>query len=207
MEDWIVQLVLSLGVFGVALLMFGENVFPPLPSEFIMPLAGFLAATGEISLAGAIVAGALGSLLGAAAWYVLARRITLARLERLVRAHGPWLAMRPEDLGRAIEFFRRYGRRSVCLGRLVPVARTLISVPAGFSGMPVALFLFYSLLGTAIWTAALACAGWLLGMQFPRISQFLGPITWAVVAIGLGWYAWRVVRLKREQHARQRAAA
>jgi membrane protein DedA with SNARE-associated domain len=207
MDDLIVQLMQSLGLFGIALLMFGENVFPPIPSEFIMPLAGFFAATGEMSLPGAIAVGSRGSLLGTSLWYVLGRRLPRRRLKRLVRQHGPWLAMRSDDLEKSLDFFRRHGRISVLLGRMLPVVRTVISVPAGMSRMGVVSFLFYSLIGVAVWTAALAGAGWFLGSQFPQIQKVLGPLTWAVIAIALGWYVWRVIQLRREQRSQQAHAA
>lgn len=207
MDDFIVQLMQSLGLFGIALLMFGENVFPPIPSEFIMPLAGFLAATGEISLPGAIAVGSVGSLLGTSLWYVIGRRIPRRRLKHLVNQHGPWLAMRSEDLDKSMDFFHRHGKVSVLLGRMLPVVRTVISVPAGLSRMGVVSFLFYSLLGVAAWTAALAGAGWFLGSQFPQIQKVLGPLTWAAIAIALAWYVWRVIQLRREQRNQQADAA
>src|SRR5690606_33511039 len=145
----------EMGVIGVGLLMFAENVFPPLPSEVIMPLAGYLSTRGQMSYWGAVAAGSIGSLAGAAFWYWVGRRLTYQQLRGWIAEHGAWLAMTPQDVARAVESFGRHGRRSVLLGRMVPVVRTLISVPAGFSRMPSPDFLVASAVGTTLWTLAL----------------------------------------------------
>ena len=141
MQDWVVDVVRQMGPLGVALLMFLENVFPPLPSEVIMPLAGYLSARGQAPFWVMVAAGSAGSLAGAALWYAVGRAVTHDRLCAWVQAHGTWLAMTPADVDRAAEWFARHGRWSVFFGRLVPVVRTLISVPAGFTRMPAAPFL------------------------------------------------------------------
>jgi membrane protein DedA with SNARE-associated domain len=199
MQAWIIQAIRSMGVFGVGLLMFLENVFPPLPSEVIMPLAGYLSSTGAMSFWGAVAAGTVGSLAGASLWYAVGRRVTEEQLCRWVERHGAWLAMEPRDVHRAREFFERHGRSGVLFGRLLPVARTLISVPAGFARMPPAPFLLYSAAGTFVWTLALAWAGRILGTLFGEVDRYLGYLTWAVLVVGTGWYAYRVVKLKRAQ--------
>lgn len=197
MEEWVIEAIRSLGVLGVGLLMFLENVFPPLPSEIIMPLAGYLSTTSGMSFWGSVAAGTLGSLAGALLWYAVGRRVSEARLCRWVERHGAWLAMEPEDVRRARRFFDRHGRAGVLLGRLVPVARTLISVPAGFARMPLLPFLLYSALGSAVWTGVLAWAGRLLGTYFGEVDRYAGYVTWAVLAAGTAGYVYRVVKLKR----------
>lgn len=189
----------SLGLPGIGLLMLLENVFPPIPSELIMPLAGYLSTGGGLSFWGAVVAGSVGSLLGALFWYWVGRKVSEQRLRSWTERHGAWLAMTPDDIDTAKEWFERHGSASVFFGRLVPVVRTLISVPAGFSGMGMVPFLMYSALGTALWTAALAYAGRLLGAGFPRVGDYIGPATWVVVGAALAWYIVRLVRLKRER--------
>lgn len=197
MESWIIGAIRSMGVFGVGLLMFLENVFPPIPSEVVMPLAGYLASQGGMSFAGAIAAGTIGSLAGALVWYWVGRRVTEDRLCGWVERHGVWLAMDPQDVHRAREFFERHGRSGVLVGRLLPVVRTLISVPAGFARMPLLPFLLYSAAGTLAWTAALAWAGRALGSLFGEVDRYLGYLTWAVIALAAVAYVYRVVKLKR----------
>lgn len=197
LDSLVVDAVRQLGAFGVAMLMLAENVFPPIPSEVIMPLAGFLASRGEMNFALVVLAGTAGSLAGATFWFYIGMRIDRERLREWIADHGAFLAMTGEDLERAEEWFGRHGAASVFVGRLVPVVRTLISVPAGVARMSPLRFTLYTLLGTGIWTAALAAGGWLLGRQFRSIEQYLGIITWVVLGIMVLLYVVRVIRLKR----------
>lgn len=197
MNSLIVDAVRQLGAFGVALLMLAENIFPPVPSEVIMPLAGFLASTGDLSLAAVIAAGTVGSASGAFFWFYVGMNIDPDRLRGWINRHGAFLAMTCQDLDRAEEWFRRRGAVSVFVGRLVPVVRTLISVPAGVARMSAVRFGLYTLLGTGIWTAALAAGGWMLGTRFQAIERYLGIITWIVLGVVATLYIVRVVRLKR----------
>jgi membrane protein DedA with SNARE-associated domain len=203
-EDWVVELVRRMGPWGVALLMFLENLFPPLPSEVIMPLAGYLSVGGEASFWSVALAGTAGSLAGALVWYRVGLAMTRERLCAWVERHGVWLAMTPGDVDRAAEWFARHGRGSVLVGRLVPVVRTLISVPAGFTRMPPVLFVALSAVGTATWTIALAYAGRLLGSRFGQVERWMGPASSAIVAAAVAWYAWRVVRILRDRRQKRR---
>ena len=171
MFDWITGIIGSIGALGVAALMFLENVFPPIPSELIMPLAGFVAANGGASFWVMVAAGTAGSLAGALLWYWIGARLGPERLRRLAARHGRWLTVAPDDIDRASDWFGRRGRAAVLLGRLVPTVRTFVSVPAGIAGMPLAPFVGYTLAGTLLWTALLAGAGYLLRAQVhPRRS-------------------------------------
>lgn len=192
MFDWITALIDQLGLPGVALMMFLENVFPPIPSELIMPLAGFNAAQGRMGLIGVILAGTLGSLAGAVLWYLLGRAIGTARLRRLATRHGRWLTVTPSELDRADAWFDRHGGAAVFLGRLVPTVRTLISIPAGLSEMPPGRFLLWSGLGTLIWTTLLALAGYLLEDAYHRVEGWVNPVSTVVVVGIVGLYLWRV---------------
>jgi membrane protein DedA with SNARE-associated domain len=185
------------GLWGVALLMFLENVFPPIPSELIMPLAGFAAARGEQSLLLVVAAGTAGSLAGALFWYWVGRRLGRRRIERLAERHGRWLTLSPEDVEQAIDRFDRHGAVAVLVGRLIPALRTLISVPAGIARMPLPKFLFFSALGTSVWTTLLVFAGYLLKDQYEHVSDYLNPLSNLVFAALASWYAWRVFRFKR----------
>jgi len=111
-----------------------------------------------------------------------------------VDANGRWLTICAPDVERAEDFFRRHGRSSVLLGRVVPVVRTLISLPAGLSRMPPASFLFYSAIGSTVWTGALGLAGVVLGRQFPAVERYVGWVSWAIIAGALAWYLVRVAR-------------
>lgn len=195
MQDWVVDVVRQLGPLGVALLMFLENLFPPLPSEIIMPLAGYLSARGQAPFWVMVAAGSAGSLAGAWVWYAVGRALTPERLTAWVHAHGTWLAMVPQDVDRARDWFTRHGRWSVFFGRLVPVVRTLISVPAGFTRMRPLPFLALSALGTGIWTFLLAYAGRLLGSRFQQVEQWIGPASSTIVMLAVAWYFYRVARI------------
>lgn len=192
MSDWITETVRALGYIGIALLAFLENVFPPIPSEVIMPLAGFIASDGDINLLGAIAAGAFGSFIGAAGWYFIGRKVGEERLRRWVDQHGHWLTLSCEDLDKAQHFLQHHGGAVVFFGRLIPGIRTWISVPAGVAGMPLGRFLLYTGLGTGIWTAVLTFAGYALRSQFEQVDKYLGPISMAVFVLIAVWYFYRL---------------
>jgi membrane protein DedA with SNARE-associated domain len=196
MFDWITGFVRQAGYVGVFLLMLAENVVPPIPSELIMPLAGFAAARGHLSIPLVVLAGTAGSLLGALFWYVLGRRLGLERLKRLAARHGRWLTLSPDDVARADDWFGRHGGKAVFLGRLVPTVRTLISVPAGINGMPLPSFLAWSALGTLMWTALLAGAGFLLQSQYELVADYLNPASTVLIALIVAWYLYRVVTFR-----------
>jgi membrane protein DedA with SNARE-associated domain len=194
--DWITRIIGALGYFGIALLTFLENLFPPIPSEVIMPMAGFAAALGKISLVGAIVAGSAGALAGSTAWYFVGRKIGEERLRQWVERHGRWLTLSHKDIDKAKRAFHEKGAAVVFIGRLIPGIRTWISVPAGFSGMSFCRFLIYSAAGTLIWTAALTFAGHLLGNNYELVSEYLGPVSTGVFAAIAAWYVYRLIRGK-----------
>lgn len=197
MFEWISTTMASLGSAGVALLMFLENVFPPIPSELIMPLAGFLSERGQLGFWPAVLAGTVGSLSGAVGWYWVGRSVGERRLRAWVDDHGRWLTLSCSDLDRTKEWFDRHGASAVFIGRLIPGLRTFISVPAGFAEMRFVPFVFYSALGTAIWTGALAAAGRWLGRGYDQVSGYLEPVSWAVLAGVLLLYVYRVIRWRR----------
>lgn len=198
MEAFVHMLMQRLGPFGIGLLMFLENVFPPIPSELIMPLAGYLATRGDMNILVVIGAGTIGSLLGALPWYYLGRRLGHDGVRRLAENHGRWLTMSPSDVDAASDRFKRHGNSSVMLGRLIPTVRTLISVPAGVANMPLGRFLLFSSIGTLLWTAALALAGYLLGQAYSTIQDYVDPVSTTVLIILVGYYFYRVVTFKKE---------
>ncbi len=198
METFVQMLMQRLGPFGIGLLMFLENVFPPIPSELIMPLAGYLATRGDMNILVVIGAGTIGSLLGTLPWYYLGRRLGHHGVRRLAENHGRWLTMSPSDVDAASDRFKRHGNSSVMLGRLIPTVRTLISVPAGVANMPLGRFLLFSSIGTLLWTAALALAGYLLGQAYSTIQDYVDPVSTTVLIILVGYYIYRVVTFKKE---------
>jgi membrane protein DedA with SNARE-associated domain len=195
-SDWITGFE-NIGTLGIALLMFAENVFPPIPSELIMPLAGFSAAQGERNLLMVIIAGSIGSLLGALLWYYIGKKIGAERLERWAAKHGRWLTLSPKEVEQSCAWFNRHGGKAVFIGRLIPAVRTLISVPAGIAGMPLGSFLVYSTAGTIIWTALLATAGYLLESQYDKVAHWMNPISNVVIGLIILGYLYRVVRFRR----------
>jgi membrane protein DedA with SNARE-associated domain len=199
MVDWITQFITATGYLGIALLMFAENIFPPIPSELIMPFAGFVAARGELNAVGVVAAGVAGSLLGAMPWYLAGRWLGSERLKRIADRHGRWLTVSREDLDLAEAWFRRYGVVSIIIGRLVPAVRTLISVPAGITHMRAIPFLLYSAVGTLAWTGLLTGAGYLLEAHYDRVADWLNPVSKIVLAVILFAYLYRVVRQSRPQ--------
>jgi membrane protein DedA with SNARE-associated domain len=180
--DWVAGIIRSLGYAGVAMLAFLEHVFPPIPSELILPLAGYIAGSGEIGVVAVIIIATLGSLGGATLWYVVGRRIGEERLRRWIDAHGKWITLSGRDVDRAKDWFDRRGKAAVLVGRLVPGIRTFVSLPAGFSGMPWAAFLAYSVTGTLLWTAALVYAGVTLQQNFTAVGKYINMATNVIFA-------------------------
>ncbi|HKY06903.1 MAG TPA: DedA family protein [Candidatus Binatia bacterium] len=188
MADWIIGIIERTGYLGIVALMFVENVFPPIPSEVIVPLAGFLASKGELNLIGAILAGTTGSVLGAVPLYYAGVSLSEERLRRFAEKHGRWLTISPEDLGKAKRWFDKHGALAVLICRLVPAVRSIISIPAGMARMPFLSFLCFTTLGAAAWTTLLASAGYLLGAKFEAVNDYLNPVSYVVLAVILAVY-------------------
>ncbi len=167
--DFAQNLVSAGGYGGVFFVAFLENFFPPLPSELIFPFAGFVAGRGELSLAGVILAGTLGTLLGAWFWYGLGWYLGRANLEKFLQKFGRILRIHFSDVERAENWFLRFEVPAIFFGRLVPLVRTLISIPAGFGRVPAWQFSVLSFAGSLLWIGFLAGAGFLLGENWVEI--------------------------------------
>ena len=202
MDSWIIDLIESMGYAGIALLMALENVVPPVPSELIMPLGGFTAARGELSLTLVIVVGTLAALVGTLPWYAAGRWLDRDRVDAWVDRHGHWLTLDREELERAMRWFEHH-RWIITVGRLIPGVRTVVSLPAGFSKMGLPQYLLYSVLGIAAWTGLLAYLGHLLGDRYEQVATYLGPVTWGVIGIATLIYVVRLVRMRSRNHARR----
>lgn len=188
------NLIGSTGYFGIVLLMFLENVFPPIPSEYIMPLAGFMVMQDKFSLPGIIIAGTLGAVLGALPLYLMGKRLGEERLKDFAERHGRWLTLSPEDVERANHWFDKYGGTAVLLCRLVPGIRSLISIPAGINRMNMFSFLFFTTVGSAVWTSILAYAGYFLGSNFREVEEYFDPISLIVFGSIIILYLCRVFK-------------
>jgi membrane protein DedA with SNARE-associated domain len=200
MVEWITSTMTSMGYVGIALLMFAENLFPPIPSELIMPLAGFTVAQGKMNLVLAVVAGLVGTMLGALPWYYAGKLLGEERLKSLADKYGKWIAISSRDIDKADNWFDRHGAKAVLFCRLVPGVRTLISLPAGLSEMSLVPFLIYSTIGSALWIFALTYAGYLLGDNYDRVDEYLGPVSKIVLVILLIWFAlWVGKRMMRRK--------
>jgi membrane protein DedA with SNARE-associated domain len=175
-----VDVVDTLGATGVGLLVAAENLFPPLPSEVILPLAGYVASQGRMSLVLAIVGATLGSYLGALALYALGALLGRDRLRRVVD-RLPLVDV--SDLDRAEDRFRRHGSAAVLFGRCVPVVRSLISIPAGVERMPLGRFSAYTLAGSAVWNSIFIVGGHQLGDRWRDVGRYSDPLNYAVIAI------------------------
>lgn len=190
---WIINVISAAGYAGVAGLMAVESACVPLPSEIIMPFAGYLASTGRFSLLLAATAGALGCNIGSTVAYAVGARGGRPLVERW----GQYVLLSPGDLDRAERFFRRFGGPAVLIGRLLPVIRTFIALPAGIARMPQLPFQLYTFVGSWPWCYALAYAGYLLGERWdsdPRLRAVMHQfdvVILGLLALGLGWFGWR----------------
>lgn len=196
MEDWIIRLVDWAGYWGVAFLMLLETVFPPVPSEVIMTVAGVSASRGNMTLTGTIAAGTAGAMLGNWFWYWLAIKFGEARMHVFIDKYSRWLTLDWEEVERGERLFQSYGSTIVLMARMIPTLRSLISIPAGLFGMSLRRFLVFSTIGTAGWSAALAGAGYFLGSQFDDVEKWLGPLSTLVIAAIVVTYILRLARWK-----------
>ncbi len=177
--DTVSQVIRDLGLLGLVVLMFVENVFPPIPSEVVLPLAGFFVARGELSFVGVLLASTLGSVLGSIFLYELARYGG----RPFVLRYGSLLRVGPEELDRADAWFERRGPIIVLVGRCIPGVRSLVSLPAGTLKMSRLSYILLTLVGTLIWNTALIGAGWVLGEEWERVSDVVGTAGTPLLAV------------------------
>ena len=193
LTEWVTSVIEALGYVGVALLVALENLFPPIPSEIVLPFAGFVASDGDASLPGMILAATIGSTVGALALYAIAGAVGPQRLKALTARYGKWLRLTVKDVERAEQWFDRRAVVAVLLGRCVPLIRSLVSVPAGFRRMPVATFLAYTIIGSLIWNTGLIGAGFLLRERWEEIEPVMSVLQYIVilvVVLALAWFVW-----------------
>jgi membrane protein DedA with SNARE-associated domain len=176
--------------------MFLENLFPPIPSELIMPLGGFYVRSGQLAMVPVVLAGLLGTVLG--------RLVNEQRLEHWLERHGRWIGISPQELQRSRKWFNRHGTALVFWGRLIPGIRTLISVPAGIELMPLGPFLIWTTAGSLIWTLLLTLAGYALGEAYANVELWLDPVAKLIkvllVVATLALVAWLGLRTWKKRH-------
>lgn len=190
----------AMGYLGVFLLMALENIFPPLPSEFIMPLSGYMVTERKFTMLGIVLSGTLGSLAGNLPLYYLGSRLGKDKLEQFIVKYGKWFALAPPDIEKADKWLSRHGHTAVFFCRLIPGIRSLISIPAGFNKMRLSRFLLFSLAGTVIWVAFLAGVGYFLGRNFSRIDDYLDVITYVVIGLAIVLYLRRLAIINRSSY-------
>jgi len=199
--DWAVNLMETIGAPGAGLAIALENLFPPLPSEVILPLAGFTASRGNFTLFEAILWTTLGSVVGAYALYLLGAWLGRDRMRRLV-SKVPLIDV--EDVDKVEEWFNRHGYRAVFFGRMIPLFRSLISIPAGIERMPVGKFLLLTAAGSLIWNLIFVLAGYYLGENWSVVEQYAGTFQQIVIVAVVLFAAYFVVSKVRKHRAKKR---
>jgi len=196
MTEFILNLIHSWGYLGIAILMFLENVFPPIPSEVIMSVSGVMVAQGRFDFWTLVAVAVAGTTLGNWVWYWIGRWFGYARLKPLIDRYGRWLTLDWDEVEKLHDWFLKYGSGIVFVFRFVPIARTMVSLPAGMVRMSQVKFLIWTAAGSTIWISAIAGAGNWFGKQFAEVDRFIGPVV--VLAIGsiVVLYIYRVITWK-----------
>ncbi len=196
MDGWIIGLIERGGYWGIAALMFIENIFPPIPSEVIMGLGGVFVARGTMQFWPLMLAGTVGSTLGNYAWFLAGDKLGYERLEPMVRRHGRWLTVNWRDIEAATAFFQRHGQWIVFVLRFSPFLRTLISLPAGLTHMKHWKFLLFTFFGAAIWNALLIVGGHWLADYMKTMDHLIGPAIAVMIGLAVAAWLYRVIRWK-----------
>jgi len=208
--DWATAVIDAIGLVGVALLVALESVFPPIPSELVLLLTGFNVETDQFALVPAIALATVGSVVGAWILYGLGAWIRGERLARLLTRVGRWIGLTAEDVATGFRWFDRHGGKVVLFGRLVPVVRSVVSIPAGADRMPFWRFTLLTAAGSLLWNALWIVVGQLLGHQWERADEWHGLINNVVVAalvLGAGWLVLKARRRNRRVDAIDLAVA
>jgi membrane protein DedA with SNARE-associated domain len=197
MAEWVSATLDTLGYGGIFLLLILARMVPPIPAETVIPLAGMGAMRGELDLVGIAVAAGLGSAVGELAWYLPSRLVGRDRLVGWLARHGHWLTVRPEQVERAVLWFQRHGGVAVMMCQALPGLRTLISIPAGATGLPVLTFFLFAAVGAGLWSFVLATGGFMLEAQLPGIGDYAGWFVVGLFTVLIGLYLVRLVRQLR----------
>jgi len=200
MYDLIQEFILNYGLWAIFLLLFIENVFPVLPSEVVIPLAAFVGAKLGLPLWEVIAVASAGSMLGQMPWYWGAKRLGYDRFKAFMARFGRVTTIGPTEIDRANAWFERHGQKAVFFGRITPVVRGLISIPAGLTKMPLGRFLAWSIPGSTLWVIFLGYAGYKLGEDFLHLEKWLEPLTNGIVAFVLVAWVYRMITWKKREH-------
>jgi len=201
MTDWIIQTISQLGYLGIFLVMLAESIFPPIPSELIIPFAGFAAANGDLNLFGVLAAATIGAVVGMLPWYFAGRLFGLDRVRYLADRFGRVMAFNADEIDMAVGWFKRFGPVIVLFGRLIPLIRTLISIPAGLSRMSLPVFLAASTTGALVWNTFLTMAGYILHEHYEVIEVVLDPLSYIVLGLVVVLYLLKVITWKPSKSA------
>ncbi|GIP15604.1 alkaline phosphatase-like protein [Paenibacillus montaniterrae] len=197
MEHWITEIMDTYGYLGIFLLIALENLFPPIPSEVILTFGGFMTTTSNMTIIGVILAATAGSVVGAICLYGVGRMLSVSRLETIITSYGKILRLKPEDIRKAHAWFDKYGARAVFFGRLVPLIRSLISIPAGSTRMSFLPFLMLTTLGSLIWNIALVYIGAAVGASWESIVSYMdiySNVVYILLALSLVVFGFVFVR-------------
>jgi membrane protein DedA with SNARE-associated domain len=197
LTGWVAGVIDSLGELGVGLLVALENLIPPVPSELVLTMAGYLAGEGSMNVVFVVIAATIGSIVGALVLYGLGRGVGEERLRR-------WLDRIPlvdaDDLDKADRWFERHAWSAVLFGRMVPVVRSLVSIPAGANHMPVGRFLTFTAIGSGVWNSLFVGAGFALGTRWQQVDQYARWLDYAILAffaVAITWWVVKKVRKRR----------
>jgi membrane protein DedA with SNARE-associated domain len=196
MTERLIELVEAWGYLGVAIAMFLENVFPPIPSEVIMGLTGMAVADGKLGFGGAVAAGTVGAVLGNWVWYWIGRIVGYERFRPLIDRFGRWLTLDWAEVEKIVDIFKRFDSAIVFWARFLPQVRTMISLPAGMLLMSQLRFVGWTLLGTGIWNAVLIGTGYILRNEFSQFDEYYGWVAVVMMVAVVALYLYRVVTWK-----------
>jgi len=199
---WAEGIISTMGYPGLYFIMFLENIFPPIPSEVVLPLAGSLSVSGRFNLLGITMVGMFGSLTGALIFYGLGKWLGEQRVRVIISKYGKYAMLTTSDLDKSLSWFNRYGDLVIFFGRMVPIVRSLISIPAGIASMNLLKFLPLTIIGTALWSFLLALGGRLLGSQWRLIVDWINTyqiiVEIAAVAAVIIFIGWRLFSSKKK---------
>lgn len=188
MKTWITDVMEQFGYLGIFLMLALENIFPPIPSEVILPFGGFMTISSGLTIPGVLIASTAGSLLGAVILYWIGRLLDVGRMERIVDRWGKWIRIKKSDIRRADAWVDKYGYWTVLFCRMVPLVRSLISIPAGMSGMKFGLFMLFTTIGTLGWNTLLILLGAALGESWEEIGVYMNAysnVVYVLIAGGI----------------------
>ncbi|GIO23734.1 DedA family protein [Oceanobacillus sp. J11TS1] len=203
MGEWVTSIMEQFGYFGIFLMMTLENLFPPIPSEVILPFGGFLTTYSALTYLGVLTAATLGAIIGAMLLYCVGMLLDVERLERIVDRYGRILRLKKTDIDKANKWFEKYGYWTVFFCRMVPLLRSLISIPAGMTKMNFGIFILLTAIGSLIWNSILIGVGVILGENWHHVVGFMdgySMIVYALIIIAMiFFFIWYIKQRKTEK--------